>query len=335
MRVIVSTAVVRAILDTEEVVKLHRLLSHANTQRHVVLFESLESIEPWLESVDIMSREVYRRSINLSYRAASAYPADAATVQIELRATQSWGDPVCILCLDDALKLLDEPLGVLVENAGNDWTFLCGIMRPSERKRFLKLVAEGWATPLHGGGSDLKNRLEDRFASPFKKLRTFVLFDSDRLHPDEFDSAWNPHQRGLPRAQCQAYGWEKIMLQHLPHRYWMLRRRFIESYMPFSELVSLFGEASDVYQSFSGLTRYGRWYFNMKSGFDGDANRTDKARVKDLFSDVSPLSRSRLAAGFGTNLADQYSNAITNDFTWDQDALAEANEMLPRLMRLI
>ncbi len=178
--------------------------------------------------------------------------------------------------------------------------------------------------------------MDARLSVPEKGLRTFVMFDSDRLHPDEFEDTWTPERPGHRPAACQAFEWEQITRARLTSRYWMLRRRFIESYMPKTEL-PLAAEADthpDAIDVFHRMSQDQRWYFNMKKGFGGDARRHDVDRRRDLFPqdliDCEPLQR-----GFGEKLADHYSQATKSEFDWDPEARREAAEALPRLMRLL
>ncbi|MGN7614431.1 hypothetical protein ACQZV8_20365, partial [Magnetococcales bacterium HHB-1] len=95
-----------------------------------------------------------------------------------------------ILSLDDALDVLDEPLGIIVENAENDWKFLLGCMPERVRKKILEMDKNRWLKPLHGGGSDIKKQIISRSKKEQERFRTFAFFDSDRRHPDELDLSW-------------------------------------------------------------------------------------------------------------------------------------------------
>jgi hypothetical protein len=254
-------------------------------------------------------------------------------VRIEVDSAPRWDDPEAVLPLDSALAVLREPLGILIENADNDWSFLLGLMRPSERGRLSNAVTKSWAEPLHGGGGTLPRRLTARCAIPQKALRTFALFDSDRRHPDELDVNWKPQNQ----ENCQGYLTEQAVRSALPDRYWMLERRFIESYMPRAELPLGASPVThpDAVDAFFRMTPDERWYFNMKHGFRGDEPQENKHRRRALYAAVSPDDQKALHTGFGRQLADHYSHATTREFDWDIDARREATEALPRLMRLL
>lgn len=331
MKVVVSATVVAAIAGTPEARKLHQLLAYACEGRHAVLFEQpTKGLDAWLQRVDDGSRSAYAEALQLSLRAAIRQPENAATVLIETRTDSEWGDPVARLSLDDALTVLSQPLGVLVENSENDWHFLRGIMRTSEGAIVDRALERSWITPLHGGGSSLPPQLEIRLSKPAEGLRTFVLFDSDRRHPSELDLTWAPVS---PQA-CEGFNAERIVRPRMPGRFWMLRRRFIESYMPRAQILAA-GASEEAANAFLRMPRDPRWHFNMKRGFDGDAAVENLGRSQDLYAAVSPEDRATLKNGFGRGLADRYEHATTLDFDWDADALSESDSAIPNLIRLL
>lgn len=337
MKVIVSGEVISAISRTADVVKLHELLLWASKGRHAVFSDPPTSLIAWLDTIDDASRIAYTNAIKLCARQAATFPADAATIHIVPSGAAVWSDPIATLTLDDALGVMNESLGVLVENSTNDWHFLCKIMRPSERKRIQNAVEKGWVSALHGGGSTLLEQVKSRMQAPAKALRTFVLFDSDRLHPDELAPGWTPDRPGGQAAACQAFGWEREFQQNLAQRYWMLKRRFIESYMPLSEIDTAASDNvhADAVEAFTRIPQVGRWFFNMKKGFAGDEKRHDKERCRDLFTQVTDPDRLALKNGFGPKFADHYGTNSNFEFDWDDDARQEAERALPNLMRLI
>lgn len=316
MRVVVSGDILTD--RCQEAWKLHRLFSYACEGRHVITVDPGESLSAWLSKLDETSRSSYERAFQLALRAAPAQPVDVATVRIETTTTSAWNDPEAILSLDDALRVLDESLAILVENAENDWKFLLGIMRRSERERIQRAVSNRWAQPVHGGGDTLKTQLETRLKLSPQALRTFVLFDCDRLHPDEHSSQWTPIRPGQQPSACQAFELENLVKDKMPSRYWMLQRRFIESYLPREELGP--GAAkktpADAVEEFYKLSQPQRWYFNMKEGFDGDARRHDRERRGTLYREDQMLNPA-LRVGFGRQLANQYSHAVQREFNWD------------------
>ena len=329
MRVIVSGELC-ATTGSTNIHKIHQLLLYACQGRHVVSFDPPESLDQCLTMFSGNVGLDYKNLIEATARHATGLPADAATVLVKLTATPVWDDPVAQLSLDDALRVLDEPLSILVEDIEADWSFLLGIMRASERDKLLMAVEHNWVKPIHGGGSGLKKQLLSRLQMAHKILRTFALFDSDRLHPDELISDWTPI------GPCEGYNIEQVARSYLPCRYWMLERRSIESYMPKSHIAKMINNVHrDASDAFFRLTPAGRWYFNMKSGFNGDRDAKKKARQKDLYNAVSLADRAALQTGFSGQLAKQYQQALHEAFDWDSEARREAARSLPHLMRIL
>jgi hypothetical protein len=337
MKVIVSDEVLASAIGTDAIVKIHRLLAYSASGRHHVFFESSASEIAALQTFSEGARPYYSEALKRGARSASAYPNDWSSIRISNTTAPTWGDPVAILSLDQSLEVLDQRLGILLENAQNDWNFLLGIMRRSDSRRLLQIVEKGWAEPLHGGGTTMRALLEDRINSPAKGLRTFAIFDSDRLHADELLPEWTPARPGERAAECKAYEWENYCLDAMPLRYWRLRRRFIESYMPRTQLQiaaapNTHRDAHDVYFR---LPKEIRWYFNVKDGLAGDRRRLDNARLRDSFNNLLENEIAALNNGFGSTIAKHYERSVSNSFDWDQEANDEAAAAIPALMRLL
>ncbi len=333
MKVHISQAVVASAIGTRDLLKLHQLLLFACEGRHVVLFDTPSALNECLNTIDAGSRSIYSTALGQMERVAAQLPANAAAIRIENTASPSWDDPLAVLPLDRALAALSVPLGIIMENATNDWCFLLGIMRPSERDRIRKAVDKGWAKPLHGGGSNLRTELPRRLERQEEALRTFVMFDSDRRHPDELTATWEPTRT----EACQGFVIQKLLHPQLQQRHWMLKRRFIESYMPESEMnkEAMLNNRADAVNAFFRMSQHARWYFNMKKGFKGDESIENRHRCLDLYVGVANADRVLLHEGFGRKFADQYQQALTYEFDWDAEARQEAFDTLPRLMRLL
>lgn len=334
MIVIVSENVVQAVVGMPDAVKLHRLLGFACERRHVVYFDPPSCVDAWLASIDPGSREGYQKAIKNAGREAKGLEKDAAMLRIDQIETPNWGDPEAILPLDDALKVLGQKLGFVLENAKHDWHFLLKIMSKSQRERIQRAVDADWVESVHGGGADIVAQLKTRLEHPHIALRTALMFDSDRLHPDELAPEWSPNQIIGSKRHCNAYDWEILAQQKLPNRYWRLQRRFIESYMPESELSKAAnGTALAAFAAFWRMSANQRWFYNMKEGFEKD--KIHQGRKRDLYSDLLPADDMALQTGFGDKLARHYVNAVEREFDWDDAALEEARINLPRFLRLL
>ena len=335
MIVIVSENVVQAVVGTPDAYKLHRLLGFACERRHVVYFDPPSCVEAWVAKTEDGCREGYQKAIKNAGREARCLERDAAMLRIDQIATPDWGDPEAILPLDDALKVLGQKLGFVLEHADNDWHFLLGMMLQSQRKRILHAVEQGWAEPVHGGGADIKARLNARLEQPYIGLRTALMFDSDRMHPDELGPDWHPNQIPAGKKQCLPYDWEKLAQEKLPNRYWRLQRRFIESYMPKVEFAKALEDKykNSSFEAFWRMTQDQRWYYPMKKGFEKD--KQYELRQRNLYSELSESDTEALQTGFGREFARHYAAALERDFAWDDEARKEAEINLPRFLRLL
>lgn len=334
MIVIVYENVLQSVVGTSDAYKLHSLLRFAYERRHIVYFQPPNCIDAWLGSIDEGSRQAYQQAIKRAGRAAKGLDRDVATLRIDQMARPDWDDHIATLPLDDALKVLDQKLGFLLENHVNDWNFLLSIMPQSQRERLLHAKKNDWVEPLHGGGSSILAQLKKRLEQPHQALRTVMMFDSDRLHPKELAATWKPGDAGIGDHQCDAYRWEVAANDAIPNRYWRLQRRFIESYMPESELIQAVPEGkSAVLEAYWRMSPTQRWFYNLKEGFAKDEKHP--LRQGDLYANISDSDKAVLRTGCGGKLANHFAQALERDFGWDADALEEARTNLPKFLRLL
>lgn len=321
-------------VPAQNVYKLQMLVGYACEGRHIIDFESDDGREKCLAWYSQDLRDVYRDAIVNQLRKDGDRAADAVEIHIKSTSRSHWGDPIATVSLDDAYRVLGEPLGILVENYENDWNFLLGMMGKSHKITLDGALRERWISRIHGGGSDLKKQLRKRKDVPVERWRTFALFDSDRRHPDELDRTWQKKDQ----ENCEGFDTEQVAREHFPKKYWMLKRRFIESYMPKSELPKAHDSRThpDAVEAFFRMTNNQRWYYNMKRGFDDDEkSQQNKHRSRDLYQRVSVEDREALERGFGRSVADHYVHAKDRDFDWDLDARNEAKTLMDLLMRLL
>ena len=328
MMVLVDDDVIVAAAASSSVVELHELMIHSYRRRHVVI----GNFEPWFSTLDQQSASSYRTAMGYSIRGSATHIGNVATVHIKLNANGKWHDPIAELSLSDALRLLQEPLGIIVENAKNDWEFLRKLVTQVTRETLDQALSNGWITILHGGGADMVANISRRAAVQHLLLRTFAMFDSDRHHPDELAAGWQP----ISPVACQGYKTEDTARAHLGSRYWRLERRFIESYLPKAELEAHEAANRNVLagatEAFFKMPQRSRSYYNMKDGFNSTSNNA-QVRQQDLYAGVAEPDRALLAKGF-SRAANRYTNSQAH-FAWDTEAQAEAAAQLPKLLRLI
>lgn len=334
MRVIIDEAMVDDAFARGMDVVLLQLLTHAFSGRYAFAFSTDAALEKCLSIYDAARRERFASQLDAAILQAAKYYGTPLTVFVRAVQQSAWDGATPVLTLQDALALLNERLVILLEDEANDWAFLKAILAPEERAILCEHEQERWLEVVHGGGSKILPILRKRLKSPQQALRTFVMFDSDRMHPDELKPGWEPQ---VGKNDCHALKYEKALDKKYPNHYWRLARRFIESYMPLPELAKWAKKANkdEVYHGFASLDEPQRWYYNMKSGFVGD-NEAAKKRQGILYASVPDAQRTSLATGFGKTLADHYAARKPDaEFVWDEKALMERDDAVPKLLRLL
>lgn len=137
----------------------------------------------------------------------------------------------CRLSLDDAVRALEQPLFLLVENKINDAAFLRRIMPPPWRARIEAWERRGELRFEHGGGAPVMATLVDfhrdddnaklAFGLPADvwRLVHFIVYDHDG------DAADRPGEQS--RSLERSCGWADMVERS--HR---LQRRDLEHYLP-------------------------------------------------------------------------------------------------------
>lgn len=242
------------------------------------------------------------------------------------------GSPPWRLTAAAAFPLVRQPLRLFLENDDADWSFLCSVVTS-----IASLKARAALEVMHGGGSDLLRKIADAGADHMKRWRSFFMFDSDRLHPDELAEGWTaPSGDG-----CEGYQFQVACTEaDIPRSRWhMLRRRSIENYLPESVLSQEKPDCASVLFS----TRVGemRHYYNVKKGLkhDGiwppDPKKTVRAsRSLSRWDALSPEDKNFLQAGFGPTVADRF-KTLPRAQRWDADILAEGEAIASALLDAI
>jgi hypothetical protein len=322
------------------------LLDLARSSRHIVELEDEDAWRAWLSMHNEPLKSELLGLVEPAARLAHDELPGAMSVQVEASPPQpEWAPPRLRLGLEDTLRLLKEPLGLLLENSRNDWNFLLRLAPGAARMLLQEATQDGRLAPLMGGGGTIVQEMETRAAhSPAKRARTFVLFDSDRLHPDELHPDW-PKQAPEHAEGCGAVKYEECARMHFPDQHHRLMRRFIESYMPLDALRAWCvrtGDKADpvvrsrAFQSFQRLTDDQRWFYHMKSGFKKDSSAHATARQRDLYTNLHETAWTELSDGFGTNLSSWYDpKNYADELNWDLQARAEGEQVLQHILRLL
>ena len=247
------------------------------------------AVNRWLADQSPEVREQAELALSSGLEEAVRFPP-ALTVSVVDGTTPQWNPPR--LPLDMALRVLERPLKLLVEDAENDAAFLRTAALEHWRTALDRSFADGWIEVEHGGGIPrMLPRLKGRPTSEL--LRLWVLFDSDAREPDR-PSAQSEELRDLCEDQAVAH-----------HQ---LRRRAAENYLPLPALAawakigprSKRKELQATYLAFKEMKATLRHHYHMRGGFAKD----EEEGIPALFDDFS--RRPELRHGFGRNVRELF-----------------------------
>ena len=304
---------------------LVRLLMFGADGRHHVLLDPPDSevYAVWLSGQGVRLRDELGLAVlrGLQGDAREAYRHE---LRVEPRPAPDWTAAPPVAPIDVALRVLDSPLTMLLENFQSDGAFLLAAVPEKYRPRLAELLDRGWARIDHGGGQTAAAQAAEARGDPERRLRTWVLVDGDGLRPGAVGE--------LARRVAEACGDE------VP--YHRTERRAAENYLP--------GPALDAWVP--GLTRqaavgmpervtaFGRLglaqrsHFNMRSGLGGDVERA--AEAGDLYDGVPAADRRVLRRGFGRQVWRAFRPDLSETCFVDDGQGPELDRLFGRLLRL-
>ena len=189
------------------------------------------------------------------------------------------------LAPEQASRLADEPLVILVENRYSDGAFVERVAK--ELDRSLRALWGRDGEPIRfdsvGGVGQMRQEVEKRTNAVSYRPRLVVVVDSDRKGPDDTVS---DDARRLQRT-CEA--------RDVPC--WVLAKREAENYLP-RVLLSAQPDAGDRHQrlveAWDKFDDDQKDFFDMKRGLPEDPS--------GLFDGLLEADRETLAAGFGSKV---------------------------------
>lgn len=255
--------------------------------------DEAEGLHQWLEEQETQLREAAELALELGLEAdAHGIPSDYH-VKIAVVDAADWDATPPRLPIRVAEPLLQEPLHLILENRRYDRAFLESVSFEPWRTRLREAFSDGRLEPTHGGGlPEIRERVEEFRATPAKRLRHWVVFDSDAREPGR------PSQESEKlRELCQdsAVGHHQLM------------RRASENYLPQPAIHAWAHQSAPnlrtsrrrTAETFSEMEPTQRHHFNMKRGFEGD--RRHGGALPTFFGDWP--QKPELARGFGGNIA--------------------------------
>lgn len=337
MRIVIEASLLARKHSTEERGAMLSLFIAGQKGPHTVEVSPSDSphFRRWVETFDEATQEIVRAAL---FRAVKEQGRRRRlAVHVADVTTASWAE--VRLPLDVAVRVVGQPLTLLVENARNEPAFLRALTRLRRDFNFDALVASGAIEPRTNGGID-ENRmwLEQYATRPSVAMRTWVLCDSDTRRP------WRRPTGSAAPAELGT-GARKLTECCQKHgvRLHVLARRFIESYLPLPAIQqwAAFHEPSrnPKFWSLSRLTAEQRHHYNMKEGFAQDKKDAGHAaKVGRLYDGVDQSDLDVLKKGIAKDIADLFHEKdfrIAEQWLRTDKQEEEVHEIVDAIMELI
>jgi len=298
---------------------LDQIVDRFFDERHRWEVDDPDAVEqsPWIVTEPQGSRaslrnlEALQRPFVDGLYAPSAYAHSRSQAHSILLSVCLVEAPPIMLSPVDALRALDMPVYVVVEDAESDKAFLLAMIRAHGRTTLQRAYESYWLEIEHaGGGGGIPKRVHDLLQKVGKgPRRIFVLSDSDRLVPDD-------PARTEPATKTIKMLGELRDVHDIPLA--ILRKREIENYLPIGALQRIGRAKQSVVRALHALLPEQRDFFDMKKGFDADERGQPIVRPEqeELFRHVPPRVRRDLVGGFGKNIWRYFESAadvVTRD----------------------
>ena len=262
------------------------------------------------------------------------------TIRVADVKTASWPDRR--LPLEVAIRIASQPLTLLLESGINEPAFLQAVSRirkDFDLERLRKSHAVDYRT--YGGVQANWKWLEANAHDPEVAFRHWVLCDSDARR------SWKqPAHGSVPSGIGSAV--DKLARCCLQHgvRYHILRRRFIESYLPLPvvqwwaslEAPSRAESRAERAAAFARLTPEQRHHYNMKGGFSRDARDLGRAMdAGDLYDTVSVQDKLTLDVGLDEKIAEMFREKYQIQPSWlrNDGQSPEVEEIVDAILELV
>lgn len=230
--------------------------------------------------LDKNDRDLITDSFNASVIDSTPYEGES----IDVKSQGCSEYTLKVFTLDEAVRYIQEPLWVLLENDLYDGHFIKCLIRNFGTQRAKAALAKNQIRMGHSGGcGNTKNTLEEKikgFDGKSKFLRIYIVWDGDQRYPKE---------------NVTKYDTDKGNLDSMNIGYHILHKREMENYMPKEAIqeiaVPKFRAWFDAYCS---LTDIQKDYYDIDHGFlyekvtYSSANRDQlPSSIKILFESVS------------------------------------------------
>ena len=182
---------------------------------------------------------------------------------------------------EDAFRLADKPLVILVENRRSDGAFVKRVVTELDKSlhKLWRQPGEPIQFDSPGGVGQMREEIERRTQGVPYRPRLVVIIDSDRKGPDDADSS----EAQRLRHKCETLG----------VTCWVLAKREAENYLPGILLRKRHDAGADhaqLVEAWDRLNNDQKDFFDMKNGLSDE---------QELFDGLSPADRTILSSGFG------------------------------------
>lgn len=298
MRIIVEEAVFvgdRGIEHHADLISLFRL---GLGRRHTVEVEPSESkdFSRWLAQESELTKRMCNASLDAGVKQRARRRRARAVRVADVRAPLR--EDVPRLSLSQALRILQRPLGLLLENGRNDRHFLRVITQLAEGFNLNALIAEGSVEVKTNGGID-ENAVYVHQLEPEDAQCLWAMCDSDALSkwPWPGDGA-APPELGSGAQKLKKVCAERGVPLHI------LKRRAIENYVPLPLLERWSYQDQSaremIYSAVASLTDEQRHYYNMKSGFSKSRDKQYVSTPGNIYEGLDHEVRQHLENGLNT-----------------------------------
>ncbi len=235
----------------------------------------------WIHSSSERVHEMLVTSIR-----RSAYPLEPHGRSVRVKAKPSNPDE---FTPEDAARLAEEPLWILVENRVSDGAFVERVVK--ELDRALGRMWDRAGHPIRldsvGGKGQMPQEVDRRMHRKTYRPRFVAVIDSDRRAPDALPT----HDARRLSRTCEQH--------HVPC--WILAKREADNYLSRSLLSARPNVGADHRQrveAWNRLTDDQKDFFDMKDGLPEILS----ADEEKLFDRLSATDRATLSTGFGPNI---------------------------------
>ena len=198
---------------------------------------------------------------------------------------------------DNALKLLNDSLYIVVENSNSDRIFIETIAKAFNKVKITEAINKEWIKfDAGGGGGEVPKRIDFHLKKTYKP-RIYILVDSDRENPTD-----NHHAKNIV-DKCE----EKELIEEKDFH--ILFKRAIENYIP-SESLKNMSETFDnipekvkiAIKIYCSLSNEQQDYYNLKKGFNNKGKYPPNQ--EKLFNNINIKSEKFKALRQGTKISD-------------------------------